>query len=108
LPEKQTDLIFAATAEELGFVGAAIVLLASFLILFRLTFFMENAVSPAARAYISGFFLVYLVQIFVHVGMNMGMLPITGLPFPLFSAGGSSLLATMMGLGIALGAYNKS
>ncbi|MGA3291982.1 MAG: FtsW/RodA/SpoVE family cell cycle protein [Candidatus Microgenomates bacterium] len=108
LPEKQTDFIFAATAEELGFVGAAIVLLASFLILFRLTFFMENAVSPAARAYISGFFLVYLVQIFVHVGMNMGMLPITGLPFPLFSAGGSSLLATMMGLGIALGAYNKS
>jgi rod shape determining protein RodA len=107
LPEKQTDFIFAATAEELGLVGAGLVLLASFIILFRLTHFMENAVSPAGRAYISGFFLTYLVQIFVHVGMNMGMLPITGVPFPLLSAGGSSLLATMTGLGIALGAYKK-
>jgi len=107
LPEKQTDFIFAATAEELGLVGAGLVLLVSFIILFRLTHFMENAVSPAARTYISGFFLIYLVQIFVHVGMNMGMLPITGIPFPLLSAGGSSLLATMTGLGIALGAYRK-
>ncbi len=108
LPEKQTDFVFAATAEELGFVGAGFVLLVSFLILLRLTHFMENSVSPAARAYLSGFFLIYLVQIFVHVGMNMGMLPVTGLPFPLLSAGGSSLLATMIGLGIALGAYKKS
>jgi rod shape determining protein RodA len=107
LPEKQTDFIFAATAEELGFVGASLVLLVSFIILFRLTHYMENAVSPAARAYISGFFLIYLVQIFVHVGMNMGMLPITGIPFPLLSAGGSSLLATGVGLGIALGAYKR-
>lgn len=107
LPEKQTDFIFAATAEELGIVGAGLVLLASFVILFRLTHFIENAVSPAARAYISGFFLIYLVQVFVHVGMNMGMLPVTGIPFPLLSAGGSSLLATMIGLGIALGAYKK-
>jgi len=107
LPEKQTDFVFAATAEELGFVGAGLLLAASFLILLRLTHFMENAVSPAARAYLSGFFLIYLVQVFVHVGMNMGMLPITGLPFPLLSAGGSSLLATMTGLGIAVGAYKK-
>jgi rod shape determining protein RodA len=107
LPEKQTDFIFAAMAEELGLVGAGLALAASFLILFRLTHFMENAVSPPARAYLSGFFLTYLLQLFVHVGMNMGMLPITGLPFPLLSVGGSSLLATMIGLGIALGAYKK-
>jgi rod shape determining protein RodA len=107
LPEKQTDFIFSATAEELGLVGAGFVLLASFLILLRLTYFMENSISPQARAYLSGFFLTYLVQLFVHVGMNMGMLPVAGLPFPLLSAGGSSLLATMMGLGIALGAYRK-
>ena len=107
LPEKQTDFIFAATAEELGMVGAGIVLLTSFIILFRLTYFMENSVSPAGRAYISGFFLIYLVQIFIHVGMNMGILPVTGVPLPLLSAGGSSLLATMIGLGIAVGAYRK-
>jgi len=108
LPEKQTDFIFAATAEELGLVGAGFVLLASFMILLRLTHFMEHAVSPAARAYLSGFLLTYLMQIFVHAGMNMGMLPVTGLPFPLLSAGGSSLLATMMGLGMAVGAYKKN
>jgi len=107
LPEKQTDFIFAATAEELGFFGGAFVLAASLIILFRLTHFMENATSPAGRAYISGFLLIYLVQVFVHAGMNMGMLPVTGIPFPLVSAGGSSLLATMTGLGIALGAYKK-
>lgn len=108
LPEKQTDFIFAATAEELGLLGAILVLAASFLILLRLTYFMEHSISPAGRAYLSGFFLTYAIQLFVHVGMNMGMLPITGLPFPLLSAGGSSLLATMMGLGIALGTYKKS
>ncbi len=107
LPEKQTDFIFAAVGEELGFIGAFLMLLASFTILFRLTVFMENAVSPAGRAYISGFLLTLLLQIFVHAGMNMGLLPVTGIPFPLVSAGGSSLLATMMGLGIALGAYKR-
>lgn len=108
LPEKQTDFIFASVAEELGFVGAGFLLIVSFFILLRLTHFMEHSVSPQARAYLSGFFLTYLIQLFVHVGMNMGMLPITGLPFPLVSAGGSSLLATMISLGVALGAYKKT
>lgn len=104
LPEKQTDFIFAATGEELGFFGAGLMLLATFLILLNLTHYMEYSVNPAARTYISGFFLTYLLQVFVHAGMNLGMLPVTGIPFPLVSAGGSSLLATMIGLGIALGA----
>lgn len=104
LPEKQTDFIFAAAGEELGFFGTGLMLLATFLILLNLTRYMEYSVNPAARAYISGFFLTYLLQVFVHAGMNLGMLPVTGIPFPLVSAGGSSLLATMIGLGIALGA----
>ncbi len=107
LPEKQTDFIFAAVGEELGFIGAGLMLLATFVILFRITRFMEHSTSPAGRAYLSGFFLSYLVQVFIHVGMNMGLLPVTGLPFPLVSAGGSSLLATMIGLGIAVGAYKS-
>ena len=107
LPEKQTDFIFAAVSEEMGFVGAGIMLAATFVILFRLVAIVENSISPAARAYVSGFFLIYLLQVFIHTGMNLGMLPVTGLPFPLVSAGGSSLLATMIGLGIALGAYKR-
>lgn len=107
LPEKQTDFIFSSVSEELGFVGAGLMLLATVVILFSLTKFMENAVNPAGRAYLAGFTLTYLVQVFIHTGMNMGIMPVTGLPFPLVSSGGSSLLATMIGLGIALGAYKK-
>lgn len=107
LPEKETDFVFASIAEELGIVGAGLVLIATFIILLRIIHFIENSISPSARAYLSGFFVVYLIQVFVHIGMNMGMLPITGLPLPLVSSGGSSLLATMIGLGIAVGAYKK-
>ena len=108
LPERQTDFIFASIAEEMGFVGAALVLLGLFVILFRLTVLMENSRGPSARAYLSGLFLVLFVQISIHVGMNMGLLPITGIPLPLLSAGGSSLVATMIGLGIANGAKKNT
>lgn len=107
LPEKQTDFIFAAISEEMGLTGDILVLLATFIILFRLTKYMDSAVNPAGRAYLSGFFLVYLLQVFVHVGMNMGMLPVTGIPLPLVSAGGSSLMATVLGLGMAVGASKR-
>ena len=107
LPEKQTDFIFAAIAEELGLLGASILLLSVFLLFWRLSVFMQKAINPVARAYLSGIFLTLFVQVFVHVGMNMGLLPIAGLPFPLVSAGGSSLLATSIGLGIALRAYRR-
>ncbi|MBX4205932.1 FtsW/RodA/SpoVE family cell cycle protein, partial [Candidatus Microgenomates bacterium] len=65
---------------------------------------MEHAQSPTARAFAAGVFLTYLIQVVIHVGMNMGLFPITGLPLPLVSAGGSSLLATMMTLGMVIGA----
>ncbi len=108
LPEKHTDFIFASTSEELGFVGSLLLMIGTFLILYRLTIYMESSVNQAGRAYLSGFFLTYLVQVIVHIGMNIGLLPITGLPLPLVSAGGSSFLATMLGLGIAVGVYKKS
>ncbi|MCJ7805136.1 FtsW/RodA/SpoVE family cell cycle protein [Patescibacteria group bacterium] len=107
LPEKQTDFIFAATAEELGFVGAILLVLGEFFILWRITKFMENAINPQARAFLSGLFSVLLFQVFVHIGMNLGILPITGVPLPLVSAGGSSLLATMISLGIAAKSARK-
>ena len=107
LPERSSDFIFASVAEETGFVGAILLVIATFVILWRLTVFMENSVNQGARAFLSGFFLTYLAQVIVHIGMNLGLLPITGLPLPLVSAGGSSLLATMTGLGIALGAMRR-
>ena len=107
LPERHTDFVFASIAEELGLLGALLVLFGAFFLMARLILISENARSPAARAFVSGLFLMLFAQIVVHVGMNLGLVPITGVPFPLVSAGGSSFLATMMGLGIALGAKRQ-
>jgi len=104
LPEKQTDFIFASISHELGFVGASLVLLISFFLLFRVSQSVSYAQSPQSRSFISGLFLAMLAQTFVHVGMNMGILPITGVTLPLVSAGGSSLIATAISLGMVIGA----
>lgn len=104
LPEKHTDFIFAAIAEELGLVGAFLLLVGLFIIFWRLIKIIENAESPTARAYVTGFFLTLFAETAIHVGMNMGLLPITGVPLPLVSAGGSALMATMVGLAIATNA----
>lgn len=108
LPERQTDFIYAATAEELGFVGASLILISEGIVILGLIRIMENSRNPQARAYIAGFSLTYFLQTFVHIGMNIGILPITGIPLPLVSSGGSSLLATFMGLAIALGARRQN
>jgi rod shape determining protein RodA len=104
LPEKQTDFIFASIAEELGFMGAGIVLIILFILLYRVGDNVGRAYSPASRAFISGVFLALLAQTLVHVGMNMGILPITGVTLPLVSYGGSSLVATATMLGMVIGA----
>jgi rod shape determining protein RodA len=100
LPERQTDFIFASIAEELGFVGAGLVIGLSFFVLYRIVVIVENAGSPVARAFAAGVFTTFFVQILIHIGMNMGLLPITGQPLPLISAGGSSLVATMATFGM--------
>lgn len=102
LPERQTDFIFAAISEELGFVGAIIVVVGLFIIFWRLINIIESARSFPARAFVSGFFATLFIESMIHIGMNIGLLPITGVPLPLVSAGGSSLLATMIGFGLAL------
>ena len=107
LPERQTDFIFASISEELGILGSAIVMFFLFFILFKLASFTSGAINPTARAYLAGLFLMLLSQIIIHIGMNMGLLPITGVPLPLVSAGGSSLMGTVAGLAIALRARNN-
>lgn len=104
LPERHTDFIFAAIAEELGFVGAALIILGSFYLLYRVAMILEKSITYRARAFVSGVFLTLFSQTVVHIGMNMGILPITGITLPLVSAGGSSLLATMAMLGMVLSA----
>lgn len=104
LPERHTDFIFASISEELGFIGAVLILLGIFLVLYRIVLVVENAKTPQGRALASGVFLSLFAQTLVHIGMNMGIFPITGIPLPLVSAGGSSLLSTMIALGMVVSA----
>lgn len=102
LPERYSDFIFASVAEELGLVGAMLVVALTFFVLYRIVVILENARDPVARAFAAGVFTTIFLQVITHIGMNMGLLPITGQPLPLVSAGGSSLVATLATLGILM------
>jgi len=104
LPERHSDFIFASLAEELGFVGCFIVLFGLFIICWSLLVIVQRAKSPAARAFVIGAFFILFIETFVHLGMNMGLLPITGIPLPFVSAGGSALLGSMISIAIAINA----
>lgn len=107
LPERHTDFIFASISEELGFGGAILVLTIELVLLYRIIVVMEESLNFAARAFVFGVFFTFLAQIIIHVGMNVGLLPITGVPLPLVSIGGSSFLGTMILLGMVMGAKKK-
>jgi len=108
LPEQQTDFIFAVVAEELGFVGAGAILLLFFGILWRLYVIGKKTQDNFGHFFILGSMIVLTAQIFVNIGMNMGIAPVTGVPLPFMSYGGSSLLSTWLLLGIANNIYIRS
>jgi len=102
LPIPYTDFIFAAFAEEHGFVGAVGVLLLYFLILMRLIQNAQTASDLPGAFIIMGVVAVIIFQIAVNVGMVVGLMPVTGIPLPLMSYGGSSILFTFLALGIVM------
>lgn len=100
LPEKHTDFMFAATAEELGLTGILIVISAYYLLisnLFRKAFSTKNR---PLFIFTLGITIQIWMQVFVNIGMNIGILPVTGIPLPFISVGGSSLMALLFSLGI--------
>src|ERR1700712_2968380 len=102
LPIPYTDFIFAAFCEEHGFVGAVGVLLLYFLILVRLIQNAQTAADPPGTLIVMGFAGVMLFQIAVNIGMCLGLMPVTGIPLPLMSYGGSSVIYTFLALGIVM------
>ena len=101
LPERHTDFIFSSIGEELGFLGAGLVVIFFIALFARLCAIFINADDVFSRAFLGGVFLMIFVQAAVNIGMNLGILPITGIPLPFVSSGGSSLLAMAITLGIA-------
>jgi len=102
LPIPHADFIFAAFGEEHGFVGALLVLLLYFFILMRLIQNAQTAADLSGSLIIMGLVAVLTFQIAVNVGMVIGFMPVTGIPLPLMSYGGSSVLFTFLALGVAM------
>jgi len=102
LPIPYTDFIFAAFSEEHGFIGAIFVLLLYFFILMRLIQNAQTAADLPGSLIIMGVVAVLTFQIAVNVGMVIGFMPVTGIPLPLMSYGGSSVLFTFLALGVAM------
>lgn len=103
IPERHTDFIFTVLAEELGFVGAGILLLLYFLLLWKAMIIMSETEDDIGRLVAGGIVCMFLFHIAVNIGMTLGIMPVTGVPLPLFSYGGSSLMANMLALGLLVG-----
>ena len=100
LPEQHTDFIFASIGEEWGFIGLIIVFALYSLLFFRTIKIAIRAENNFARLFCVGFTIIILSQMFVNIGMNLGLLPITGIPLPFVSYGGSNLLINFVALGV--------
>ncbi|MEE8330278.1 MAG: rod shape-determining protein RodA [Acidimicrobiia bacterium] len=101
VPHQTTDFIFTAVGEQLGFLGAAIVIGLFAVIVWRLLMIAATANSRFGRLYAAGAAGLVAFHVFVNIGMTVGMLPVTGLPLPFMSQGGSSFIAMMAVIGLA-------
>ena len=105
LPEYKTDFIFAAYAEEWGFVGGILLLIFYLIILYKLANFALVADSTFEALFTYGVMIWFATHIAVNIGMNVGIMPVTGIPLPFMSYGGSHLLAEGIALGMCAGMY---
>lgn len=100
LPERQTDFIFATIAEGLGFMGAIIIIAAIFFLCYRVYTLFTLTNDKFIRIFAACAFGFFLIPSFINIGMNIGILPIVGVPLPFVSFGGSSLLSNFIFLGM--------
>jgi rod shape determining protein RodA len=108
LPEHHTDFVFASLSEERGFVGASILLGLYLLVVWRGLRVIAIARDPFSAIVAGGIVFALLFQIFVNVGMTMGIAPITGIPAPFLSVGGSSMIANLVAVGILLAIHARA
>jgi len=101
LPVRHTDFIFAVVAEELGFVGVMLLFFIYLVLFLRLLRIILIAADAYGRLVVTGTLAMILFQLVVNVGMNLGLLPVAGLPLPFISYAPAALLTTMIGIGVA-------
>jgi len=100
LPERQTDFIFAAGSEEIGFLGSFSLLGLYFFLFFRILKVMKKAKDDLGMYIAGGVLFFFFCHVVINIGMNIGLLPVTGIPLPFVSAGGSSLIVSLTALGV--------
>jgi rod shape determining protein RodA len=100
VPEQQTDFIFTVAGEELGFLGSAGIVLLYLIILMRAFAIARRTDDPYGRLVATGVTAWFAFQIFENIGMTLGLMPMTGVPLPFLSYGGSSMFATLIGFGL--------
>ncbi len=108
LPERQTDFIFASAAEEIGFIGCAALLALYYILLWRLVKIMRYAKDELGYYIAGGALFLFFTQILINIGMNMGLLPVTGIPLPFLTYGGSSLVVVFIALGVVQNVARQS
>ena len=108
LPVQESDFIFAVTAEELGFIGAAVVIVLQLIVIWQIWRVVERARDPFGRLMAAGVAGLLLVHCLENIGMNLIMMPMTGIPLPFVSYGGSFTLTVLMGIGVVLSVSIRS
>jgi cell division protein FtsW (lipid II flippase) len=108
LPEGHTDFIFAIISEQFGFIGGSIVISLFFLLIYRMIHIALESNDPFGSFLCTGVIGMITFQVFQNVGMTVGLLPITGLPLPFISYGGSSLATYMIAIGIVLNVRSRT
>lgn len=106
IPEQHTDFIFSAIGEELGFIGCMCVLAAFWLICWRLVMIALTAKDSFGSLLVIGVLSMLVFQVFVNIGMNIGLAPVTGIPLPLLSYGRSALLSNFIAIGLVQSVAN--
>ena len=102
LPEYETDFIFAAFAEEWGLFGVIMLFLLFALVVWRLLDYAQNGATNFERLFASGVGILFIAHFFIHIGMNIGVLPVTGTTIPFLSYGGSHLLTEFIAVGMVM------
>ncbi|MEN9292936.1 MAG: hypothetical protein RL288_732 [Actinomycetota bacterium] len=108
VPEQQTDFIFTVAGEELGFLGSGLILILYFVILMRAFSIARRTNDLFGRMVCVGVIAWFSFQIFENIGMTMGLMPMTGVPLPFLSYGGSSMFANLIGVGLLQNVYQRT
>ncbi|MBQ9832473.1 MAG: rod shape-determining protein RodA [Clostridia bacterium] len=105
VPERHTDFIFSGIVEGLGFIGGTIIIVLYFLLMFRWIWVAIKAKDNFGTCIVSGVTAMLMAHVFENIGMTIGLMPVTGIPLPFISYGGSNLLTSMIGVGLVMNVW---